>query len=170
MVAVIALDIDLGRIHAFSTRDGRVCYKADALPFSALTTHDVVLAECWSPQMYFKNQDSRSLKSAKGELTNRLRACIYNSFVVGQLAEYLRWEGREDTLLVAPSTQWTRGFPEDVRQAMAGVSGDNHDIRECRTMLAFFKLHRKAWLPYEQYQRNLTRKKEDRYVHQASQP
>lgn len=165
----MAFDIDLGRIHAYSTRDARVCYKADFIPFDAIDSHDVVLAECWSPQMYFANANYRTLTQAKGELTNRLRACLYNSFIVGQIAEHMHQKGREDDFLVAPSTVWTQGFPENVRQIMSGAKGqDNHDIRECRTMLFFYSQSPKRWIPFHQYQRNLTLKKEDRYAHQAS--
>jgi hypothetical protein len=143
---VIAIDIDLGRLHAYSTSRGRVAYNAPEIDIEVLNAHDVVLAECWSPQMYMDLQK----KGAKAELTNRLRACIFNSMTIGKIAEQLALLGK--TLLVSPSSKWTMKYPEKIRHIMANCDGkDNHDIRECRAMLAFYKLRPSNWVPYETY-------------------
>ena len=156
---IIALDIDLNRIHAWSNRDGRVCYNAPDFPFAQIASHDTILVECWSPHLYVKN-GNKAYNSLKGEITNRLRAVLWNSFKVGELYSYLAVRDIEDRMLVAPSSEWTGKFPEDVRQAMAGVTGqDNHDIRECRTMLFFYKKSPSKWKPYQEFLDGLTVKK-----------
>jgi hypothetical protein len=144
MASIIAFDIDLRRLHAYSTKYERVAYNYpewdESLKAKALE-HDVILAECWSPQMYF----DIGKKSAKAELTNRLRAAIFNSMIIGQMIRDLG-----DKLLIAPSSAWTCKYPEKIRHEMSGITGKmNHDLRECFSMIDFYRRVPQNWkLPH----------------------
>lgn len=140
MQSVLALDIDLRRIHAWSSVQGKICYNSPELPDTR--GYDVVLAECWSPFFYVKPGKPLS----KGELTNRFKAAIYNSMRIGELA------AKCPNLLVAPSSTWTQKYPEETRHIMAGCAGkNNHDLRECQAMIFFYTKQPSLWVPYAEY-------------------
>ena len=132
MKTILAIDVDIGRIHAYSNTKGRICYNAPDFPWEEMEKHDLVLIECASPLVYSKG---------KGELYHRLRWIIYNSMAVGRVKEKLP----NHNILVSPSSAWTLGYSEEARNQMAGADGDNHDIRQCRCMIKFYSLAPDKW-------------------------
>jgi hypothetical protein len=160
--SILSIDIDLNRYHAWSSKSGRVAY--NAVPFEddaentkiaeALGQHDVVLVEVASNTHYIK----------KMAIVHRVSAwMIFNTYLAAQF--YDLWDAgvTADTprkFLVSPSDKWTKGYREEVRQAMAGVAGeDNHDIREARTMQFFYLMHPTAWVPFHTYYNSFSFKK-----------
>lgn len=151
----IAFDVDYKRIHAWSTKIGRVCYNApDWAEFAdTIFMHDIILMEVFSPNFYQEMSGSKSKERAI--ITNKMKMALFNARICGELFSWLRFKHGELTtgkFLVAPSSAWTLGFPEDVRHDMAGVTGqDNHDLRECRAMLFFHSRNPGQWQPVQQY-------------------
>lgn len=153
---VIAIDIDLGRVTAVSSAAGVLCHgqpwqEGNPLPFAHL-----YLIEVAGPILH--HEESHSYR----------RWMIFNSMLAALLASQLETEGY--TVLVAASTAWTEGYPEPERHAIAGilpvkyktVKGkkvpiykEAHDIRECRTMLDFYRKCPKHWVPLDQYLQSL---------------
>jgi len=148
-MSVIAFDVDYKRIHAWSTKIGRVCYNApDWRPYAdTIASHDAILMEVFSPTFYQESTGSRS--KDKAIITNKMKMALFNARICGELYSYfIQRYGHAfaDRMLVAPSSGWTLGYPEDLRHEMAGVTGqDNHDLRECRAMLFFHSRNPKKW-------------------------
>jgi hypothetical protein len=144
----LAIDIDLGRIHAWSTVEGRVCYQAPGLPERAILSHELVLVEVASPTFYAEK---------RGELHQRARWAIFASYVLGFLyACYRTSKGDPNRLLLSPSTSWTLSYEEKLREEIAGCAGqDNHDIRACRCMVHFHRTNPDKWTTVEEYLRKL---------------
>jgi hypothetical protein len=141
----IALDIDLNRIHAWSSASGQVCYNAPVPPLERLAEHDRILVEVASPFFYMARYN-------KGEVTNRMKWAIFNGIVTGQIFHYCQMNKIEDRLLVSPSSEWTLGYPEDIRIRIAGVQDkNNHDLRECQSMLFFHGRNPERWKPLPEY-------------------
>lgn len=140
-MSIVACDIDLLRIHAWSDTTGRVCYNAANWPLAALAQHETILVEIASAQ-------NTSKKAS--EAYNRRRWAIGNSFQLGRysaIAEHLL-----DRTLVSPSTKWTLGHPEPLREQIAMCAKqDNHDIRACRCMIAYFRTNPEKWTPIRQW-------------------
>jgi hypothetical protein len=143
------MDIDLHRIHAWSNVDGRVCSSSGDVPWSALLTHDKILIEVASPTFYNRNT---------AIIANKTKWVIFNSIMIGRISMYLMAKQISDRLLVSPSSLWTLGYPEEVRHAAAGVSGDNHDIRECRCMQFFYGTNPEKWMTLEAFVQSLSSK------------
>lgn len=139
---VLSFDLDLNRIHAWSSKSGRVCFDAVEIPYQAILDHDRILIEVYSAVIYGKSP---------GELQNRFKGAIFNSMVAGRIYQFCLAHGRSDRVLVSPSSRWTLGHVEPVRHQIAGVSGDNHDIRECRAMQFYHKTNPDKWEPFEAY-------------------
>ena len=138
-MASVAFDIDLRRVHGFSDRDGRVCYKAPDWPWDVLGTHDTILVEVASPQ---------DTSKSKAEAYNRRRWMISNAAQFGRLVCWAEMWGMLDKILVSTAPEWTLGYAEEMREAIAGCRGeDNHDIRACRCMLHFFRSNPDKWYP-----------------------
>lgn len=140
-MARIAVDIDLHRIHAYCEERGRICYKSpDLQPIhEAVRSGDFLLVEIAGVNFY---TSGKPLTPAV--VSNYLKWTVFNVRMATELGRY------PDTL-VAPSSAWSRGYPEKVRHAMAQVKGDNHDIRECRAMLWFHTAYPQAWVPFDQF-------------------
>jgi hypothetical protein len=135
MKSIIAVDIDLGEITAWSNVHGVIQYHEPTLPEAAMRTHDVVLVETASPFIYSA--------AAKGELTNRLRWMIWN-VALSEKASTIK-----PGILFAPSSVWSHGYKEPVREIMAGCSGKfNHDVRACICMVYFYGLSPGDWIPW----------------------
>jgi hypothetical protein len=94
---------------------------------------DVLLYECASPHLY------------RGAHKKALSWMIFNSAMMSVVHSI-----RPD-MLVAPSSKWTKGLPEKVRQATAGCTARNHDLRECECMIYFYQKHPELWTPYLGY-------------------
>lgn len=151
MPSIISFDIDLGRIHAFSNIDGIVCYNAAEIPYEAINRHNIVLIEVASAILYGNIRG--------GEANNRVKWVAYNSAIAGRIFEYCQWKHDSAVVLVSPSSKWTLGHDESMRQALAGVSGDNHDIREARTMQFYYATNPGKWEPFNAYFSNLSTRK-----------
>ena len=145
-VKILSFDIDLNGIAAWSNVVGTVASGAsDVLPCTAILEHDLVLIEVASPMFYAGVKD-------KGRLTNTFKWAIYNSMVAGKIYMFVNHNGYAlPTILVAPSNLWTLGYNEEMRHAIASVSGDNHDIRECRCMQFFYQSNSEKWTTFEKY-------------------
>lgn len=144
---ILAFDIDLNRIHAVSSEFGIICCNSTEIPYDAIIRHDRLLIEVASPTLYLKSPY---------ELRNRLKWVIYNSMIAGRIYEFYT---PNDAILVSPSSLWTCSHDEPMRHSIAGVSGDNHDIRECKTMLFYHKTNPEKWVSFEQYFEQLSTKK-----------
>lgn len=149
MTSIVACDVDLLRIHAWSNTQGRICYNADQWPLVQLMEHETILIEIATAQ-----DTSRSRK----ESYNRRRWAIGNAFQIGRyavLASQAVFTGATsllDRTLVSPSTLWTLNHPEPIREAAAGCSGqDNHDIRACRCMITYYGTNPEKWIPLRQW-------------------
>ena len=148
--STIALDVDLNRVHAFSSTEGRVCYNAPDWPWDALWRHDKILVEVASPVDTSKSD---------AEAYNRRKWAIGNSFLVGQLLHAAALKGQTEKILVSPSNEWTMKHPEKQRDIVAGCDGqDNHDIRACRAMLVYHGYNPQKWVPIISYYQNLSTK------------
>ncbi len=147
--SILSFDIDLNRIHAWSSESGRVCYNApiDKLPTDQLNLHDITLIEVGSNVFYDK----------RPQVVHRNAAwLIFNSYCATVLWTWHRSVAPQKRLLVSPSSSWTLAFPEAERHVMADVTGDNHDIREARCMQFFFRMNPEKWVPFEQYFNSFT--------------
>ncbi len=141
MTDVIACDVDLRRIHAWSRNHGKVCYRSpsirDLLTFVNSSTDDcIVLMEVASAQSYTDGDAAK--------LYNKRRWMIYNMAIAGELSVHIG-----PILLVSPSSSWTMGYPEKARHALAKADASNHDLRECQTMLNFYDRAPNKWMPYD---------------------
>jgi hypothetical protein len=83
--------------------------------------------------------------------------------VAGQI--YALVQNRHNTtgvrpdLLVAPSSSWTLGHPEEMRRVISGANGSNHDERECQAMLYYYGTNPEKWTTFEKYYSGLSKKK-----------
>jgi hypothetical protein len=154
MQELIGVDIDLRRCHAWSSTRGRLCYKAnlDELCYaiepaddSGLNRSQTLLIECGSAHIYGLQ---------KAALHNKLRWMIWNSYAVGWLRHfYQRIFGVE--LLCSPSSTWKHGLQEGPMMKILDITGDNHDIRQCRAMVAMYAKHPEDWVGIEQFMSTL---------------
>lgn len=140
MTHLIGIDIDLRRCHAWSTEHGRLLYNASHHELTKLI-EDIedatFLVECGSPTVY-------NLSSNK--LYNKLRWFIYNSFICGMVASC----DTRSTVLFSPSSAWKKGWSEDDMMATLKITGDNHDIRQCRAMVRMYMMDQSCWVPTEE--------------------
>jgi len=150
-VKTLAIDIDVGRIHAWSSTDGRVCYEEPRPPFDAIFAHELVLVEIANHVLH--EDKKRPMK--KGEKANRHRWAVFNMATCGEIFGRLSARGLGDRMLVSPSSAWTLTHPEPLREEIAGCRGqDNHDIRACRCMIFYHSTNPKKWVPYLTYVRS----------------
>src|SRR5271170_162077 len=141
---ILSFDIDLNRIHAWSSETGRVCNNAtgNQVPFQQMALHDITLIEVGSNVFYDK----------RPQVVHRNAAwLIFNTYFATILWTWHCSIAKEKTLLVSPSSLWTLGFKEPIRHSMADVTGDNHDIREARCMQFFYGRNPNKWVPFESY-------------------
>lgn len=153
MASIISFDIDLGRIHAYSNTKGIICSNAIEIPHYELdkAEHEIVLIEVASANFY---------QGSPGQVFHRAKWAIFNSMMAGRIYQFISWKvNSKPQVLVAPSSKWTLGYEESVRDSIAGVTGDNHDIRQCRTMQFFYGTNPEKWAPFEAYFFGLSTKK-----------
>lgn len=142
MPDTLAIDVDLGRIHAFSTRDGRVCYEASDFPWDAIRSHDLVLVEV---------AGTVDTSSEPAQAYNRRRWTVGNLLMCGRLWAFVE-HNPSVSVLVSPAEKWTMGYKEKQRNVIAGTAGqDNHDIRSCREMIFFHRTNPENWVPFSTY-------------------
>lgn len=141
----LAVDIDLRRIHAWSSDSGRVMYKEPDWFAAAHAIKDmwpdVVLFEIASPTMYDRNP---------GRIRNRLRWALWNISAVSSMVHELE-SGFGLDCLVSPSSLWTKGHAEELRHQLTKTTAKNHDLRECEAMLYYHSIHPEAWVPLPDY-------------------
>jgi hypothetical protein len=140
-IKTLAFDVDLGRIHGWSSVFGRVCYQSDAFPWTEIAEHDRILIEVASPRINGKTPAERF---------QRMRWALWNTMKTTEFAHTLR-RYRDIELLVAPSDQWTLGYPEAIRHEMAQVTAPNHDLRECQAMIFFHAKNPSKWVGFHHY-------------------
>lgn len=146
--ACIAIDIDLGRIHAYSSVVGRVCYNADDFPWTTLLAHDLILAEVAS---------AIDTSANSAQQFNRRKWMVGNLLQAGRL--WLWAEQQSKTVLVSSADKWTLGHNEKMRNVVADTAGkDNHDIRSCREMLFYHGTNPEKWAPFSTFYENLRKK------------
>lgn len=159
-MSVVALDVDFHKIYAWSSTRGRLMNdEPDWRPFADhLAAHDTILMEVASPTFYDKKGVSKS--EEKAVIINKVKWALFNSRICGEIYSWLIQRygyARSEQFLVAPSSAWTLSFPPDIRQEMAGATGqDNHDLRECRAMLFFHKRNPKTWVTVPEYWESYT--------------
>lgn len=145
----LAIDIDLGRITAWSSAFGVVADSSSTIPTEAIEAHQTVLVETASPFFYTPLN-----KITKGEVINRLKWAIYNVAICADIYHV------KPTALFSPSSLWTNGYPEDVREQMAGCAGKcNHDVRACISMIWFYQHSGFKWAPWPEYLSTLLKDK-----------
>jgi hypothetical protein len=149
MHTVTAVDVDLHRITAWSDPAGIQCVHADLATALSVIPRGMVLIEISGPILY---RDAHHKKT--------LAWMIWNAATVTRLADAI---GHEH-VLVAPSSQWTLGYPLDAREALANVTfgplygngskvskAQAHDINECRAMVAMYRRRPDKWVPLEKF-------------------
>lgn len=141
---VLAIDIDILRITAYSSTMGVVQDGGSSLPEKEMKEHKIVLVETASPFIYGSAND-------KGNQYHRLRWMIYN------IARSVDCYNINPNALFSPSSEWTMKYPEEAREVMAGCKGKyNHDIRACICMIYFYGLSTKLWVPWPEYLTSIT--------------
>jgi hypothetical protein len=143
-LSILSFDIDLNRIHAWSSESGRVCYNASGseVPFQQMALHDITLIEVASNVFYDRTPSI---------VHRRAAWAIFNTYFATVLWTWHRSVAPEKKILVAPSSAWTLGYSEEFRHSIAEVTGDNHDIREVRCMQFFYRRNPDKWVPFETY-------------------
>ncbi len=141
MVNILALDIDLHKIFAV---DDRGYIHSNGFPLYDLPEARTTLLEVASPVSFARGG------SANGVMFNLAKWAIYNTAKAMELHKQ-----RPDSLLVAPSNKWTRGYDVKTRHAMACATARNKDLRECQTMIWFFKKRPEDWVSLPDYLRML---------------
>lgn len=141
---IIAVDCDLGRMHAWSSEAGRVCYNEPLVNIVASHINalgpELVLFEIASPVMY-------------GEIVSdsKLSWALWNMAMAVRLERLLDMQ-----MVVAPSHVWTLKHKEAVRHRLAQCLATNHDLRECEAMIWFHRHKPGDWINLTQYLHNLT--------------
>jgi hypothetical protein len=140
---VLACDVDLRRVHAFSDQLGRVCYRSADWPWDAIRTHDTILIEV---------ADATDTSKNSAQQYNRRRWMVGNSFELGKFYQWMVSTSLQSRVLVSPATKWTCGHKQTVRELVSGCQGeDNHDIRACRCMIFYFARNPHHWTDIREY-------------------
>lgn len=153
-IPVIAVDCDLGRISAWCSACGPVCNQNP--DYRQVIDHVIeheCLAEPITPIVIFEIAAPTSVVAGRvdgnAKLYHLARWMLFNVHIATQLANRLEF------FYVAPSSVWTKGFSEPVRQKMAKVLDTypgtkkpiGHDMRECQAMLWFRSYEPQKWVP-----------------------
>jgi hypothetical protein len=149
---IVAIDIDLRRIHAVQMRGINPSVVAIDEPdyrnvvrlISLLSTR-TVLIELASPMLYSGRIDKK-----------RLAWFIWNVAAATRIVDDLT--ALRIPVLVAPSSKWTRGYAEEARHKMAQVEyfpdytkKQNHDLSECQAMIWFYLKAPHDWVTLGDY-------------------
>lgn len=157
MVPTVAFDIDLHRIHGYSTFLGRVCYNSPTWPWDVLRSHKTILVEVASPV------DTSKKRRAGGQAHNRRKWAIGNSIEFGKFIYHCESVGILDRVRVSSADRWTLSYEESIREVIAGCSKqDNHDIRACRCMIHFYQTNPEKWLPVNEWYAQLSKKRKSK--------
>lgn len=140
---IAACDIDLRKVYCIR-EDGGIIYNGDPGPPPIPSTVDLLLCEIASPTSFGRGG------AREGTMFNLAKWAIYNVSMITWL------DAMEPArLLVAPSNVWTKGYTAKARQALAGATAKNHDLRECQAMIYMYKLDPKPWVSLTEYLENL---------------
>ncbi len=162
MSAVIAVDCDLHRVHAWCSECGPVGQHMDDIDF--------IHKHAWDKHMYLDRpkplviyeiaspvSGARETGNARlYQLTKWMLFNVYTATRLDALADGFEFH-------VAPSNVWTRGYNEAVRQKMAEVQvlypgtkkKIGHDLRECQAMLWFHQHNPEKWIPLPKFMGDL---------------
>ncbi len=140
--AVIAIDCDLHRIHAWCSECGEVCKQAAntyiAFQHVCYEHHDAtILFEIASPV-------SGMRESGNAVLFNLTKWIIFNAATAADLA-------RRADILVSPSNTWTRGHDLKTRHKLAGATAKLKDLRDCQAMIYSYQQQPSLWVPFATY-------------------
>ena len=92
----------------------------------------------------------------KGAAHNKRRWTIYNVAMAQHIHEtFQRGPRFRHHFLVAPSSAWTKGYPEKQRHKLFNCDGATHDLRECQAMIGAFKRDPSAWRQLPTYLESL---------------
>lgn len=160
MSAVISVDCDLHRIHAWCGECGPVGQHMTDVDFvfKHVDRHELqgldplVIYEIASPV-------SGARETGNARLYQLTKWMLFNVHIATRLDQQLG----SRTFHVAPSNVWTKGYNEEVRQKMAAVTSlypgtkkkIGHDLRECQAMLWFHKHNPEKWIPLHDFMEKL---------------
>lgn len=142
---MIAVDIDLRKVYAWSSISGVVAsgaltsdnYLLMSIVLAASSADENVLVEVAGPIDYSDN---------KAVAHNKRRWTIYNIAKAMQL--HIELPGR---VLVSPSSDWTSGYPIEVRHKLAKATAKQKDLRECEAMLWSYRVTPMKWRPLPEF-------------------
>ena len=149
MGEVIAVDIDLRKMTAVSSIHGVIANKADPSRIIILDP--------------FAHKDATILVEIAGPVMHHDESHSYRRWMIYNVAVAAGIAANFPNTLVSTSTQWTNGYNEAYRQALAGILPDRkdkngkpkydecHDVRECRAMLYFYRAMPKKWVLLTKY-------------------
>lgn len=140
---IAAIDCDLRKVYAMRS-DGALLYREEPDPVaSAFEGCHTVLFEIASATDY---SDSKAIAHHKRRWT------IWNVACAQRLDTMMPFG---ITMLVAPSSAWTKGFNLKQRHAIAGCDAKQKDLRECQAMLWFHAREPATWVPLHQFLESL---------------
>ena len=154
MERIVAVDIDLHRMHAWDDTEQEVLGVdtdlAHLLTWLALHTEPVtLLVECGSVHTY----GNVLLKKKQAWL-------IYNCFKIGQMSAIITGSEslRHVKMLISPSSTWTHQYDETKRHMLAEVKtfdymtkDQNHNVSECQAMVWFYRAHAADWVEVREF-------------------
>ncbi len=88
----------------------------------------------------------------KGTAHNKRRWTIFNVAMAQHLHDtFHRGPYFRHHLVVAPSSVWTKGYPEKQRHKLFACDAATHDLRECQAMIGAYKRDPAGWKPLPDY-------------------
>lgn len=141
---IAAVDCDMRRVYAMRS-DGVLLYKAHADPVgAAFDGCAYVLFEIASAKDY------RQTNQAAAYATRRWM--LWNIACAQRLAMTMP---RNATMLVSPSSAWTKGYNLAQRHKLADCKQPQKDLRETEAMIAFYRRDPSPWVPLTTYLEDL---------------
>jgi len=144
---VLAIDCDLHKIYAMvqfaQERPAVICNAVSDMDkvydFVRKNPDTQVLFEIASPVDYSPEGAGKAVAYHKRRWTIWNVAMACETAITNHLSS-------APSLLVAPSSTWTKGHPLAVRHAVAGCKAKNKDLRECEAMIWFYKQEPHRWV------------------------
>lgn len=141
-----AVDCDLRRIYCMG-QDNTIF--ANAMP--TITELVYRLTACSAiTGVLFEIASAVDYTDSKSIAHNKRRWTIFNVAAAVELAHKIA----PVPVLVAPSSEWTKGYSCKVRHTLAKATAVNKDLRECQAMLASLAWGAK-WIPLAQYTQSI---------------
>lgn len=148
--AIIGVDCDLHRLHAWDSNDGLVCKNAPTiLPIVTKVAEYARVGKTCLVLFEIAGQPYAN-KFTPGAMRNWTRWAEFN------VASALRLECMlsplpRASLLVATSDKWTKGYELHVRHTVAKCRASSKDVREAEAMIFFYKNDPGKWQTIDQY-------------------